>query len=82
MVPFPKSSITIEEILASMAFPNVGPPSALPHSFLQDGVHQARCRPRHTLQSQESHRGLVDFQSSNLLLQILVILQKCRTQSF
>ena len=82
MVPFPKSSTTIEEILASVAFQNVGPPSALPHSILQDGFHQARCRPRHTLQSQAGHRGLVDFQSSNLLLQILVTLQKCRTQSF
>ena len=65
-----------------MAPPDVGPPSTLPHSFLQDGLHQACCRPRHTLQSQTGHWGLVDFQSSTLLLQILVMLQKCCTQSF
>ena len=46
---------SIEEIPASMAFPDVGPPSTLPYSFLQDGLHQACCRPRHTLQSQTGH---------------------------
>ena len=48
-----------------MASPDVGPPSALPYSFLQDSLHQACCRPRHTMQSQTCHWGLVDVQSSN-----------------
>ena len=65
-----------------MASPDVGPPGTLPYSFLQDSVHQTCCRPWHPLQSQTGHRGLVDVQSSNLLLQILVRLQKCGTQSF
>ena len=38
MVPFSKSSITIEEISTSMASPDVGPPGTLPYSFLQDKV--------------------------------------------
>ena len=36
LVPFSQSSITIEEIPTSMASPDVGPPSSLPYSFLQD----------------------------------------------
>ena len=35
LVPFSKSSITAEEISPPMAFPDVGPPGALPYSFLQ-----------------------------------------------
>ena len=75
MVSFSKFSITIKEISPSMASPDVGPPGTLPYSFLQDSVHQACCRPWHTLQSQTGHRGLVDVQSSNMLLQILVRVQ-------
>ena len=48
-----------------MASPDVGPPSTLPHSFLQDGFHQARCRSRHTLQSQRPLRtGRLPIQHS------------------
>ena len=35
LVPLSKSSITAEEISPPMAFPDVGPPGALPYSFLQ-----------------------------------------------
>ena len=82
MVPFSKSSITVEEISPSMASPDVGPPGTLPYSFLQNSLHQAFGRPWHPLQSQTGHRGLVDVQSSNMLLQILVRLQNCCAQSF
>ena len=34
MVPFSKSSIPVEEISSSMAFPDVGPPGALPYSAI------------------------------------------------
>ena len=82
LVPFSKSSITVEEISPSMAFPDVGPPGTLPYSFLQNSLHQAFGRPWHPLQSQTGHWRLVDVQSSNMLLQILVRLQNCCTQSF
>ena len=65
-----------------MASSDVGPLGTLPYSFLQDSLHQACCRPWHTLQSQTGHWGLVDVQSTNLLLQILVRLQICCPQSF
>ena len=82
MVPFSKSSIPVEEISPSMAFPDVGPPGALPYSFLQNSLHQTFGRPWHPLQSQTGHWRLVDVQSSNMLLQILVSLQNGCTQSF
>ena len=81
LVPFSQSSITIEDIPTSMASPDVGPPSSLPYSFLQDSLHQACCCPWYTLQSQTGHWGLVDVQSSYLLLQILVRLQERCAQS-
>ena len=51
----PNLQSQLKKFLRQWHFPNVGPPSTLPHSFLQDGFHQARCSPRHTLQSQASH---------------------------
>ena len=82
MVPYPQSPATIEEILATVAFPNARTSSSMPHSILQDGLYQARCCSRSTLQSQKSHRRLVYLESSDLLLSILVILQIRCSQSF
>ena len=44
MVPLSESPATIEEIPASVALQNARTSSPMPHSILQDGFHQARCR--------------------------------------
>ena len=82
LVPFSKSSITAEEISPPMALPDVGPPGTLPYSFLQNSLYQTFGCPGHPLQSQTGNWGLVDVQSSHMLLQILVRIQNCCTQSF
>ena len=68
MVPCTGSSDDTQEVPATVARHDVGSSSTVPHSVLQDGLHQACCSFGHPVQSQTGHRRLVNFQLSRLLL--------------
>ena len=82
MVPRSRPPKNLEEVSATMACQDACSPGTMSHSFLQDGLHQTCGSVGHPLQSQTSHRRLVDYEPSHMLLQILVLLQECGTQSF
>ena len=75
MVVDPKPSTATQAVSSELACESSGPPSSLPHSVVQDSVHQTCRSSWSTLQSQTGHFGLVHIKSSYMLLQTLGHLQ-------
>ena len=81
MVPYSQPPTTIKAVSAKVAPPSPCIPSSMPHTILQDGLHQTCSCSRPTLQSQTGHRRLVNHTTSNVLLQKVGTFQSCGPQS-
>ena len=82
MVVDPKPSTATQAVSSELTCESSGPPNSLPHSVVQDSVHQTCRSSWSTLQSQTGHFGLVHIKSSYMLLQTLGHLQISCFESF